>query len=99
MPYYCVLHTPKDRDKERNPVSKPRKMGGGDLFQKLCTANSEDYTVFHRETTEGDDRTQFITSSPNFLKTTATGRREREKIASFLGAEENRNNFTLSPCK
>lgn len=58
------------------------------MFEKICFSNTKNDAALHRKTTEGDSRTNFKCSIPNFLKNAVIGRkRTEENITSTPRAE------------
>lgn len=69
-----------------------RKKGNGyicalEVFQKICLANSENCATFHTKITEGDSRTHFKCSIPNFLKNSVIGGKKGAEEKITLEAE------------
>lgn len=80
----------KPRDIKYTILLGNPESGGWEYCFRKCA-------MCHRETTEGDDKTNFINSSPNFLKNYSNWKkRNREKRASFL-EEESRKDSTSVP--
>lgn len=62
------------------------------MFQKICLADSKNYAILHRKTTEGDSRNHLKFSITNFLKNAVIGRkRTEENISQFWEQKQNRD--------
>ena len=70
------------------------------MFQIICLANSKNCASLHRKTTEGDSRTHFKCSIPNFLKNAVIGEDKGKNNFNFgrRNRTERRGRVDLSPC-